>query len=134
MERKSVIVSFILLILLAIGGSSAGIYYFYQYKSLLARTNDPNLVVQELLMKVGKLLDLPTGEQPTVATVTNPELIKDQAFFTKAKKGDRVILYPNARLAILYDETANKIINFGTMSVAPSTPSASPIPSGFPAP
>lgn len=124
MEKKSIVISFILLILLAVGGSSAGIYYYYQYKTLLARTNDPNIVVKELLAKVGKLIELPVGEQPTVATVTNPELIKDQAFFTKAKKGDRVILYPNARLAILFDETSNKIINFGTMNVSPATPSA----------
>jgi hypothetical protein len=136
MEKKSVIISFVLLILVAVGGSTAGIYYYYQYNALLARNNDPNLVAKELLAKVGKLIDLPTGEQPTVATVTNPELIKSQPFFAKAKKGDRVILYPSARLAILFDEAANKIVNFGSINAATATPSASPLasPSALPAP
>ncbi len=129
MEKKSVIISFILLIILAVGGSSAGIYYYYQYNSLLVRTNDPNAAVKELLAKVGKLIDLPVGEQPTVATVTNPDLIKSQPFFTKAKKGDRVILYSNARLAILFDEAANKIVNFGTINMGSATASGSPAPS-----
>jgi len=128
MEKKAVLISFILLILIALGGSGAGIYYYYQYQTLLRQTNDPNSVVKDLLVKVGKLIDLPTGEQPTVATVTNPDLIKNQPFFTKAKKGDRVILYPNARLAILFDEQANKIVNFGTLNVGAATPSASVSP------
>ena len=129
MEKKSVLISFILLILVALGGSGAGIYYYYQYQTLLSRTNDPNIVVKELISKVGKLIELPSTEQPTVATVTNPDLIKSQSFFAKAKKGDRVILYPNSRLAILYDEAANKIINFGTISVGSATPSAITSPS-----
>lgn len=135
MEKKSVLISFILLILVALGGSGAGIYYYYQYQSLLARTNDPNIAVKDLLGKIGKLIDLPSDEQPTVATVTNPDLIKSQSFFAKAKKGDRVILYPNARLAILYDEEANKIINFGTINVGTATGSASKTPTAVsPAP
>ncbi len=122
MEKKAVLISFILLIIVALAGSGAGIYYYVQYQTLLTRSNDPNATVKDLIAKVGKLIDLPTGEQPTVATVTNPDLIKSQPFFAKAKKGDRVILYPNARLAILFDETANKIMNFGTINSG--TPSA----------
>ncbi len=135
MEKKAVIISFVILILLAVAGSTAGIYYYFQYKTLVARTNDPNIAVRDLLAKVGKLIDLPTGEQPTVATVQNPDLIKSQPFFAKAKKDDRVILYPNARLAILYDEQANKIINFGTINVGSATPSATVAPTkAIPAP
>ena len=126
MEKKSVLISFIILLLVAIAGSSAGIYYYYQYQTLLTRSNDPNIAAKDLLAKVGKLIDLPTSEQPTIATVTNPDLIKNQPFFAKAKKGDRVILYPTAKLAILFDETANKIINFGSINEG-SSPSATSV-------
>jgi len=126
--KKSVLVSFIILALLASGGSAAGIYYYMQYKKAELRANDPTIVVKETMEKVGKLVDLPADEQPTVATVNNPEAIADQPFFAKAKKGDVVILYPNARIAILYDEVANKIINFGTINLTDTaTDSAVPI-------
>ena len=123
--KKSILISFIILFLLAAGGSSAAIYYYFQYQKVMTQINDPDFVVKDVLAKVGKLVELPTDEKPTVATVNDPELIKDQAFFAKSKKGDRVILYPAAHIAILFDEKANKIINFGTINVSnTSTPSA----------
>ena len=131
MEKKSVVVSFVILIILAIGGSSAGIYYYLQYKTAVARVNDPTIEVKDVLSKIGRLIDLPIGEEPTVATVQDAEKIRSQAFFAKAQNGYRVVLYPNARLAILFDEKANKLINVGTISV--STPSATaPAPSVAP--
>ena len=127
MEKKSVLISFIILILLALGGAGAGIYYYRQYTQAIKRAADPKLEVKELLTKLGKLIELPTTEEPTVATVTNADQIKSQPFFTKAKNGYRVVLYTNGRLAILYDDVANKIINVGTINVSnTATPSASP--------
>ncbi len=117
MEKKSVIVSFVILILLALGGAGAGIYYYTQYTHAVKRANDPKVEVKELLAKLGKLIDLPT-EEPTVATVTNADQIKSQPFFAKAKNGYRVVLYTNGRLAILYDDKTNKIINVGTINVS----------------
>lgn len=123
MEKKSVILSFIVLIILALGGAAAGIYYYNQYTQAVKRASDPKIEVKELLTKLGKLIDLPS-EEPTVATVTNADQITSQPFFAKAKNGYRVILYTNGRLAILYDDKANKIINVGTINVSDTaTPS-----------
>lgn len=128
MEKKSVIFSFIILVILALGGAGAGMYYYTQYTRAVNRANDPKAEAKELLGKLGKLIDLPTEEEPTVATVKDVEQIKSQPFFAKAKNGYRVILYTNGRLAILYDDKANKIINVGTINVSSSaTPSASPV-------
>lgn len=123
MEKKSVIVSFVILTLLALGGSGAGIYYYNQYTHAIKRASDPKIEVKELLAKLGKLIDLP-AEEPTVATVTNADQIKTQPFFTKAKNGYRVVLYTNGRLAILYDDKANKIINVGTINVSDTATSS----------
>lgn len=130
MEKKSVIVAFVMLILLAVGGSSAGIYYYFQYKNLMVKSADPKGEAKEVLAKVGKLIDLPTGEEPTVATVQDASQVKNQPFFAKAQNGYRVILYTNAKLAILFDEKGNKLINVGTINVGtPSgTPAAIPSP------
>ncbi len=122
MEKKSVIVAFLVLSLLAVGGSGAGIYYYFQYQALSQRAKDPQAEVKDVLAKVGKLIELPTGEEPTIATVQDAERIKSQPFFSKAQNGYRVILYSNAKLAIMFDEKANKIINVGTINL--STPSA----------
>lgn len=81
--------------------------------------------------EVGKLIDLPTGEEPTLATVTGIEKLRSQPFFQRAKNGDKVLIYAQARKAYLYDPVAKKIldvapINPGTPSASPASPSASP--------
>lgn len=125
MEKKSVLISFIILMLLAVGGAGVGIYYYRQYTLEVRRANDPKAEAKELVQKLGKLIDLPFGEEPTVATIKNADQITGQQFFTKAKNGYRVILYTNERLAILYDDVANKIINVGSISMSEkATPSA----------
>src|SRR3989338_6828424 len=87
-------------------------YYFYSEYSALKQ--NPNKLAQEetskLVAQVGKLIVLPEGEAPTVATVSDPEKLKDQPFFARAKKGDRVLIYTNAKKAILYNPENNKIV------------------------
>jgi len=123
MEKKLVILSFAVLIFIALGGAGVGLYYYNQYTQSVKRASDPKIEAKELLVKLGKLIDLP-AEEPTVATVTNADQIISQPFFAKAKNGYRVILYTNGRLAILYDDKANKIINVGTINVSDTaTPS-----------
>lgn len=63
-----------------------------------------------LVGDVGLLMLLPSDEQPTIATVTNLEAIKDQPFFKNAKLGDVVLMYPKAGRAILYSPEENMII------------------------
>jgi hypothetical protein len=103
----------------AAGGSAA---YFYT-QAVELRTN-PNQAAekenQELLADLGKLILLPEGETPTIATVSDPEKLKDQPFFAKAKVGDKVLIYTNARKAILYDAEANKIIEVAPVNIGPS--------------
>lgn len=116
-RRVSVLLGFLLLLV----GVAAGNYY-YQYQLV---KNDPQKVVQEesqaLVAAVSKLIVLPEGEQPTIATVSDPEALKGQAFFAKAKKGDKVLIYTNARKAILYDPVAQKIVEVAPLTIG--TPS-----------
>lgn len=64
---------------------------------------------KDLINKVGALIVLPKDEQPTVATVTDLAALKDQPFFANAEVGDKVLIYTNAKKAILYSEKLNKI-------------------------
>ena len=107
-------------------------YYFYSEYSALK--SDPNKVAREetdkLVANVGRLIVLPDGETPTVATVADPEKLKEQPFFAKAKKGDKVLLYANARRAILYDQENHKIVEVAPINIG--EPSRSPVPTPKP--
>jgi len=69
--------------------------------------------------KVGKLVALPQGENPTVTTVTDPDKLKNQPFFAQSKKDDKVLIYANAKKAYLYRPGINKVIDIAPIS--PST-------------
>lgn len=71
--------------------------------------------VTRLVERVGRLMSLP-NEEPTVATVTDLEKLKDQPFFLNAKNGDKVLIFSAARKAVLYDPTANKIIEVAPLN------------------
>ena len=66
--------------------------------------------IRDVSAKISKLIVLPTDELPTLATVSDPEKLKDQPFFANAKTGFKVLVYSKAQKAILYDPTTNKIV------------------------
>jgi hypothetical protein len=118
----------IVLAVLALGTAGIFGYKYYQAQQQLQtiKTDPSNLQkaqsaeVASLVTQVGKLIDLPMGEDPTVATVTDISKLKDQPFFNKAKNGDKVLIYTNAKKAILYDPIANKIIDVAPVNIGAS--------------
>ncbi len=90
----------------------------YMYRNEIFHLNT-GLQTEEskIIAKIDKLVFLPTGEIPTMAKVSDPEALRGQAFFVDAKKGDVVLIYTNAKKAILYDPTANKIVNISTLNI-----------------
>lgn len=67
-----------------------------------------------ILAKVGAMMQLPTGENPTLATVRDAASAKaTQPFLHNAENGDVLIVYPNAQLAIVYRPSTNKLIAIG---------------------
>ena len=117
---KKTIIFILILVLLA----GVAFYFFTKYLEL---KENPNAISEaeamELSLEVGKIMVVPEDEVPTIATVSDPELLKDQAFFRNAKKGDKVLIYTQAGRAILYDPIAKKIIE-----VAPIDNRTSPEP------
>ncbi len=115
----------------------AGIaFYFYtQYNDLKA---DPEAQATEeidaLVMEVGKLIVLPADERPTVATVTDMDKLKDQPFFANAQNGYKVLIYTQAKKAILYDPIARKIIEVAPINIGDSQARTAPKPAPAPAP
>jgi hypothetical protein len=70
--------------------------------------------------EVGKIIELPQGETPSVATVSDVSKLVNQPFFKNALNGDRVLVYTQAKKTILYRPSARKVIE--TAPVTSSTP------------
>lgn len=77
-----------------------------------------------LVAEVGKLIRLPEDETPTVATVSDPEKLREQAFFKNASEGDKVLIYTRSKKAILYSPTLKQIIEVANVNL--SSPAAVP--------
>lgn len=144
-RARRLIIVIIILILVTLPS-----YYFYnKYQKAQALLQNPSQAstaeAQVLVNNVGKLIELPANENPTIATVSDKTQLANQPFFAKAENGDKVLFYSNAKKVILYRPSINKIIdvspvNIGTNSptsapavqVQPPTPSISPTASPFP--
>ncbi|MDP3784690.1 MAG: hypothetical protein Q8R12_01275 [bacterium] len=119
--KKTVSSSFVIVFAVLFLAAAAAAYYFYGQLNELKL--NPQRAAQEgvsdVVKRVGELIVLPEGETPTVATVTDPERLKAQPFFERAKVGDRVLIYTNARKAILYDPAAHKIVEVAPVNIGP---------------
>ena len=108
-------------ILIAVLGIGVGIYFYLQYDNAKKLLKNPTLAAQgeqkTLIEKIGKLIELPKDEEPTIATVSDVNKLKSQAFFAKAQNGYKVLIYSKSKKAILYDPKANKIIEVGPINV-----------------
>lgn len=125
MKRSTKLWIVIIVLLVVIVGLGAGGFYFYKkYQDL---KKNPDRVTQEetksLTQKVGALMNLPS-EDPTIATVMDKEKVKDQPFFTSAENGDKVLLYVNAKKAILYRPSTNRIVEVAPIFTDTATPTA----------
>lgn len=80
-----------------------------------ALKKDPQSVAKEeikgLVEKLSKLVVLPEGEEPVVATVTDKEKLKDQPVFAKTENGDKILIYSKAQKAYIYRPSANVLID-----------------------
>jgi len=103
----------VLILLVVVLSVATGILYRKTFISETAKDSEAEYLVE----KVGKLIILPTDEVPTIATVSNLEALKGQAFFVGAKNGDKVLIYTKAQKAVLYDPILNKIVNVAPLNI-----------------
>lgn len=127
--KKFLLIGGALLLIAGISVSATTAYYFYSenQKSQYLLQNPTEAAKEEsknLVHKVGKFIELPQ-EEVTIATIIDENMLKDQAFFTKAKKGDKVLIYTAARKAILYRPVTNKVIEVAPINIGEGTETAS---------
>lgn len=134
-----------ILVLLLIGG---GVYGYNRYDNLKKenqKLSDPQEAAKaesdRIKKEVAALIDVPGDEEPTIATVVDPSKLGNQAFFAKAQKDDRVVIYAKAKKAILYRPSTKKIVEVAPLNIGdtkatqaePVTDPASTQPAATPA-
>lgn len=110
-----------LLLVLLIGGlATFGGVYYNKYNDL--KSSNPEKLQQaqldETIRAIGKLYSLPKDEKPDIATVKDKEALKKQyPFFDQAENDDVVLIYKDAKLAILYRPSTNKLVKVGPVNI-----------------
>jgi len=123
-KRKLAIVP-ILVIALIIAEAGFGGYYFMKYNDLKSSSGKSvETKNKELIAMVGKVYQLPTGEDPVVLNVNKDpkDFTTDQekAFaktFKDLRKGDVILLYEKASVAIEYRPSENKVISTASLAI-----------------
>lgn len=104
------------------------VFFVYEYahtKNQLEKLSNPKTATesatQQLVDSVGKLVQLPANETPTIATVNDAAKLKNQAFFANAQDGDKVLIYSKSGRAVLYRPSTNRVIEYSTVNLSGGT-------------
>lgn len=108
-----------LLVLLAIGGWILNNYL--DTRNQLNQLANPKTSTQTEITiitdQIQGTVELPGGETPTIATVSDAEKLKGQNFFKNAENGDKVLIYAKAGKALLYRYTTKKVIEYSNVNL-----------------
>ncbi len=108
------------------------LYFYSKYKSAQSALKDPQANTEQetknLVNAVGRLMELPSDEVPSIATVKDKTKLEDQPFFNKSQNGDKILFYAQAKKAILYRPSVNKIIDVAPINITENTPDANVTP------
>jgi cytoskeletal protein RodZ len=131
-RRKNRLLRRLLTLIIFIALVAGLIFFAVRYNHAQKEANrlaDPKAAATEqtnrLVAEVGKLVDLPTNETPTIATVADITKLKGQAFYASAQNGDKVLIYVQAKKAFLYRPSTNKIIQIAPVNLGTSSQSSS---------
>jgi hypothetical protein len=105
------VLSVIIVILILVVG-----VLFWKYQN--AKATDPAKETSaRIIQKVAKLYMVPTNEEPTVAQIQDKSKLDNQEFFKTSENGDYLLIYQKAKVAIVYREQINKLVNVGPVNI-----------------
>jgi hypothetical protein len=122
LKLRNILIVF--LIILTLGGIGSGAYFYLKYKDATKTNQSAEQTAKEvsdLVEEISKIMKLPEGETPTLATVLEKDKLQDQEFFKNAENGDKVLVYMTAKKAILYRPSERKIIEVSPVNMDSTT-------------
>jgi hypothetical protein len=121
-SRKKLLIAIVLAVALIGAAAGAGVLYqaYLNQKERAERLSNPEEAAKEetrlLIEKVGSLTELP-NEEPTIATVRDVSKLQNQSFFKNAQTGDKVLIFTQAKKAVLYRPSTEKIIEIAPVNL-----------------
>jgi len=108
-KKKWKVLANILVVVVFLGLTAAAGYLWWQYKKAAPSAQTATVADEASIIaeKIKNLTDLPL-ENPALATITDPTT--DQPLFSDALPGDKVLIYIQAKKAILYRPSSNEVI------------------------
>lgn len=113
-----ILLTAVIVVLLAIIGVLAWKYQ-QANKDEAAENKETSL---RIIDKISDLYLVPTNEEPTVALVQDKSKLGNQEFFKKAQNGDYLIIYQKDKIAMIYREKDNKLVNVGPVNLDSQNP------------
>lgn len=105
-----------MLVIIIITLSLCGYFYYELRLHKMDKNIGVNTEMKDLISNVSRLYLMPTEEDPTIATVSDPNILKNQSFFKLSEKGDKVLIFSKAGKAILYRPSIDKIIEIAPIN------------------
>lgn len=131
------------LLLLLLATAASAVYGVKRNPELIGLLKGPADIAREereFIAEVNRSITLPQDEKPNIATITDLDKLAEQPFFKNAKKGDKILMFSNAKKVILYRPSEKRVIEVGSVNInqqpevagdqaeaeQPATPSATP--------
>lgn len=86
------------------------------YILIRAKNASPDGSLTSVKMLVGRHYLLPTDEQPALATITDPAKLTTP-FLKQGRAGDRILIYQQHQIAIIYRPSVDRIVAVGPVSI-----------------
>ncbi len=126
---KSVFVKLLLVLIVLVLVAGLGFLY-KKYRDTQAEVQKLSTVqgqqelsktqTQQLLGEMKKIILLPQGEDPVVATITDINQLKDKEFYKDAQNGDRVVVFASSKKAYIYRPSSKIVVNVGAFQIEPT--------------
>lgn len=121
-STKNLVVPAVLVVIICALAAFGGVY-FKKYQDLKNNPADPTQLAQaqndKTIEEVAKLYKLPEGEEPTIFTVVDTEKLREQyPALSSAEQDDKVLLYTEAKIAIVYRPKDNKVVSVVNVTIS----------------
>jgi hypothetical protein len=120
MSKKRLLIAVILSLIFFC--STAAIWLYFKTKERIAALQTPaaqQTAVQNEVSSAMKQLKthlLVPEEEPVIATIIDPALVATKsAFYSQVQKDDQLIIFPEAKKAVLFRPRSNIIVNMGPL-------------------
>lgn len=115
---KRLLIAANIIALVSFAGAAGFFFKKYQDTKSASPEKLQQAQVDQTISEVAKLYTLPGNEKPDVATVKDKEALKKQyPFFDQAENDDVVLIYKEAKIAILYRPATKKLVKVGPVNV-----------------